>query len=127
MQQVYNGLSEEKAARVLIGLREGQTIRQFDVKPAKFDQYCAANPSYATEAQPLRATNTRAALVRKGGLSTRSHCKNVHSLKDDFIRKYRGWTIRACKICEHTRGGRGGAVRRDAVSAVKAAIERGVT
>jgi hypothetical protein len=61
MRRVCNGLSEEKAARVLIGLREGRTIWRFNVKPTKFDQYCAANPTYAAEAQPLRAVNTQAA------------------------------------------------------------------
>jgi hypothetical protein len=127
MPSLPSGLTDEKANRVLVGLRDGRTLREFSVKPSKFDQYCEANPHYALEARPLVDANSAAALKRKGALAARTHCKNGHSLKEAFVRVYRGWTIRACKICERLRRKRGGILTPEVVASVKTALQNGTT
>ena len=41
------GLSDEKATRMLTGLRNGRTLRKFWIQPARLEAYFAANPEYA--------------------------------------------------------------------------------
>ena len=52
MPSTPKGLSDEKAARVLVAFREGRTLRQFAIR-AGFDANCKAHPEYAREALPL--------------------------------------------------------------------------
>jgi len=53
MPSTPKGLSDEKAARVLVAFREGRTLRQFAMRAGRFDAYCKAHPEYAREALPL--------------------------------------------------------------------------
>jgi hypothetical protein len=87
MPTLLRGLSDEKANRFLIALRERRTLRNFNIKTSKFDQYCERHPSCALEARPLLNANSAAALKRKGALAARTHCKNGHSLKEGRRRK----------------------------------------
>ncbi len=53
MPSTPKGLSDEKAAGVLVAFREGRTLRQFAMRAGRFDAYCKAHPEYAREALPL--------------------------------------------------------------------------
>jgi hypothetical protein len=69
-------LSEDKATRMMIGLREGRTLNKFGVKLTRLHSYLAAHPEYALEARPLIEANARAALRRKGdALRSTTHCR----------------------------------------------------
>lgn len=41
------GLSDEKAARMMVALREGRTLKKFGVKAPRLESYFAAHPEYA--------------------------------------------------------------------------------
>jgi hypothetical protein len=72
-------LSDEKAARILLGLRDGKTPRELWTTPEILKSYCAVNLEYGNEALPW--ANTKAALRRKGArLRDQTHCKHGHSL-----------------------------------------------
>ncbi len=61
-------LSDEKAARMMVALREGRTRRTFRVTPARL-AYFKAHPEYALEALPLMEANAKAAFLKKGSTS----------------------------------------------------------
>jgi hypothetical protein len=54
---VRGKMSDDKASRILPGLRAGLTLRQLGVTPRRFNDYCDAHPDYAREARPLQAVN----------------------------------------------------------------------
>ena len=56
------GLSDEKAARMMVALRNRETLRQFSVRAYRLKAYFETHPDYAREAMP----NAKAALLRKG-------------------------------------------------------------
>jgi hypothetical protein len=64
--QTPPGLSDEKAARMMVALREGQTLRRFSISVNRFKAYCEAHPDYGQEALPLIDANAMAAILRKG-------------------------------------------------------------
>jgi hypothetical protein len=64
------GLSDEKAARMMVALREGRTLRTFGVKSPRLEAYFNAHPEFAQEALPLIEENKRAARLRKGARLT---------------------------------------------------------
>jgi hypothetical protein len=64
MPSTPKGLSDEKAARVLVAFREGRTLRQFAMRAGRFDAYCKAHPEYAREALPLLEANRKAGDIR---------------------------------------------------------------
>ena len=75
------GLSDEKAARMMVALREGRTLRTFGVKSPRLEAYFNAHPEFAQEALPLIEENKRAARLRKGArLREQTHCKHGHLL-----------------------------------------------
>jgi hypothetical protein len=51
------GLTDERAARFMVALREGRTPKSFGVHMPSVKAYCQANPAYAAEALPLVAAN----------------------------------------------------------------------
>jgi hypothetical protein len=57
-----------QAARIMIGLRAGNTPRRFTVKASRFEAYCKAHPDYAREAKALLSENLKASNLRKGAL-----------------------------------------------------------
>jgi hypothetical protein len=107
MLAIPKGLSDEKAARIMAALREGQTLLKFGVKPARLDAYFAANPGYAQEARPLIEANAKAARQRKGSLrSTLTHCKYGHPFSGDNLYLAPGRKERKCLACLKRRGQR---------------------
>jgi hypothetical protein len=59
-------ISDDKAARMMIALREGRTLRTFGARMERLEAYFAAHTDYAREARPLMEANTKAAHLRKG-------------------------------------------------------------
>jgi hypothetical protein len=77
MQTTPKGLSDEKAARMMVSLGEGRTLRSFGVKAPRLETYFKAHPEYAREALPLIEANTTAAHLRKGAhIRSKTHCIN---------------------------------------------------
>ena len=73
---VHHKMSDDKALRILPGLRAGLTLRQVGEVPRRFNAYCDAHPEYARETRPLEAANAEAARRRKGdSLRTTTHCR----------------------------------------------------
>jgi hypothetical protein len=62
MPGAAKGLSDEKVARILVGLREGKTPRLLGTTAARLKAYCAEHPEYGREAIPLIEANAKAAL-----------------------------------------------------------------
>jgi hypothetical protein len=60
------GLNEEKAARMMVALREGRTLRKFGVKAPRLEAFLATHTEYAQEALPLIEINKKLAFKRKG-------------------------------------------------------------
>jgi hypothetical protein len=93
------GLSEDKAARMMAALRDGQTLRKFGVRASRLEAYFRANPKYAQEALPLIERNADAARHRKGHLKHRTHCKLGHPLSGENVMiTSEGW--RRCRTCD---------------------------
>jgi hypothetical protein len=97
------GLSDEKAARMMIALREGQTLRKFGVKAPRLEAYFAVHPEYAQEARPLIEANAKAAHLRKGARlrkMTKFFClKGLHPMIGDNVRIDPSRGRRACLAC----------------------------
>jgi len=64
--RVHHKMSDDKALRILPGLRAGLTLKQLREVPRRFQAYCDAHPEHAREACPLEAANAAAARHRKG-------------------------------------------------------------
>jgi hypothetical protein len=99
MPATSKGLSDEKATRIMIGLRNGRTLRKFWITPARLEAYFAANPDFAREARPLIEVNAKAACHRKGAhLRSRTHCRYGHPFAGENLFVIpQGW--RRCRIC----------------------------
>jgi hypothetical protein len=84
------GLSDEKAARIMLGLRGGKTLRLLWVKAPRLEVYFSSHPEYAQEARPLIAANMKAARRRKGARlrdKTQFFClKGLHPMIGDNVR-----------------------------------------
>jgi hypothetical protein len=126
--QTSPGLSDEKAARMMAGLRDGRTLRTLYVSHAQFKTYCAAHPEHAQEALPLIEANAKSARLRKGErLRSKTHCKHGHSLVDARIYFCKGYIKRDCRTCWKIRSKRGGAITTEVLGKVTAALEHGAT
>jgi hypothetical protein len=80
---VHHKMSDDKALRILSGLRAGLTLHQVHEVPRRFQVYCDAHPEYAREARPLEAANAAAARNRKGArIRDKTHCVNGHLLAE---------------------------------------------
>jgi len=101
--QALPGLSDEKAARMLVAMREGRTLRKFSITRncPRFKTYCEAHPGYAREALPLAAANQKAADRRKGELKRRMASvvclKGLHPMSKDNVSIHKG--RRCCIAC----------------------------
>ncbi len=84
MTVAAKGLSDEKATRMMAGLREGRTLRKFWVSKARLEVYLVSHPDYAREARPLLEANAQAARLRKGLIwreRTKTMClKGLHPM-----------------------------------------------
>jgi hypothetical protein len=94
------GLSNEKAARMMVGLREGRTLNKFGVKGSRFEAYCHGHPEYAREAKALLCENLKASNARKGAARRAlTHCKYGHPLSGDNLYLAPGRRERKCWAC----------------------------
>jgi hypothetical protein len=94
-----SNISDEKAARILSGLRDGKTPRLLWTTPDLVKSYCADHPEYAREAIPLMEANAKAAFLRKGArLRNLTHCKYGHPLSGANI-SYEPNGRRKCLTC----------------------------
>jgi hypothetical protein len=120
-------LSDEKAVRMMIALREGRTLRTFGVRPARLQTNFTDHPEFAREARPLMEANTKAAHLRKGAyLREKSHCVNGHSLAEfGRVAMHKGWMTRQCRACEVMRYRRGGIMKPAVLEQVRARIAAG--
>jgi hypothetical protein len=127
--QTPPGLSDEKATRILIGLRNGRTLRKFWITPARLEAYFKTHPDYAREARPLIKANAEAARLRKGAhIRNKTHCINGHAFAEHGrVAMHKGWMTRQCRACETMRARRGDKIKPDVLAAVKAALKRGLT
>ena len=103
MARRYDGrLSDEKAGRMMVALRNGETLRKFSVRSDRLRAYFKAHPDYAREAVPLIVANAKAALLRKGVHRGKTHCKYGHPLfgKTVYIRRN---GKRQCLVCAKRR------------------------
>jgi hypothetical protein len=122
------GLTDEKASRMLAGMREGLTPRSFYVTVAKFKAYCREHPQYGREALPLIEANATAARRRKGATRReQTHCKHGHSLVDAFVNYQNGYIKRGCRTCLKIRGQLGGLMKPEVLVKVTAALKGGAT
>jgi hypothetical protein len=94
------GLSDEKAARMMIALREGRTLNKFGVTAPRVEAYFRTHPEYAREARPLIAANIKAANLRKGAKRrAQTHCKYGHPLSGKNLYSAPGRRERKCWAC----------------------------
>jgi hypothetical protein len=57
MAETVKLFSDERAASLIIALREGKTPKAAGLKMRRVEAYCLANPTYAAEALPLVTAN----------------------------------------------------------------------
>ncbi|MHC2257155.1 hypothetical protein ACVILK_006847 [Bradyrhizobium embrapense] len=121
------GLTDEKAARMLEGFRAGcGAMRPYHVKWAKFKAYCDSHPTYAAIALPLVAANREAADKRKGETKrNQTHCKRGHPLNEATVYFDRGGSHRKCMICTALNSKNPPLPSADQVARVTAAINAG--
>jgi hypothetical protein len=121
------GLSDEKAARILAGLRDGKTLRLLWTTAARVTAYCAAHPEYGNEAILLMEANAKAAFLRKGvHIRNKTHCINGHSFAEHGrVAIHKGWKTRQCRACEVMRYHRGGIIKPAVLQRVTAGIIAG--
>lgn len=118
------GLSQERAARFLIALREGTTPHIFGVNSKSLDLYFATHPEYAREARPLLEANAIAARRRKGArLRERPHCKHGHSLEGARLYKKDGYFFRFCAECRKVDDAKGGILKPTVAEKIKAVLK----
>jgi hypothetical protein len=101
MAAAAKGLSDERAARFMVALREGTTPHIFGVNKKSLEIYPAAHPDYAREARPLLEANAVAARRRKGERIrklTENFClKGLHPMKGNNLMSHKG--RRVCRAC----------------------------
>lgn len=118
-----SNLSDEKAVRILAGLRNGKTPRLLWTTADRLKAYCAARPEYGREALPLMEANIKAAFLRKGAhLRDRTHCKHGHSLEGARTYKKDGYTFRFCVECRKVDDAKGGILKSEVSAKIKAAL-----
>jgi hypothetical protein len=104
MPATPKGLSDEKAARIMVGLRGGQTPREFGVTPASLEAYLEVHPEYAREARPLIEANAKVAYLRRGAnYRDKTHCKHGHPLSGDNLYLAPLRNERKCRTCVRLR------------------------
>jgi hypothetical protein len=124
MPSTPEGLSDEKAARMMVALREGRTLRKFGVKAPRLQAYFKSHPDYAREAFPLIEANAKAARMRKGAhMRDRIYCKHGHSLVGARIYIKDGYRFRFCLECRKMHDAKGGILKPQMGEKIKAALK----
>lgn len=117
-------LSDEKAGRMMIALREGKTLRTFGVKAHRFEAYFKAHPDYAQAARPLIEANALAARRRKSRIYRGAmQCMRGHSLEGAPIYGKNGFPFRFCLECRKMQNVKGGILRPAMGERIKAALK----
>jgi hypothetical protein len=129
MLMAAQGLSDERAARFMVALRDGTTPHIFGVNTKSLDLYFAARPEYARQARPLMEANAKAAYLRKGAhIREKTHCVNGHSFAEHGrVAMHKGWLTRQCRACELMRSRRGDKIRPEVLAKVTLALKSGLT
>jgi transposase-like protein len=125
--KILPGLSEGKAARMMVALRGGGTLNKFGVRAPRLEAYFDSHPEYALEARPLIEANAKAAQLRKAaGKRSRTHCSRGHlfTLETTRYRKDQNDPRRECKICESTRALHGNAIKPGCIEQVRAMLKK---
>jgi hypothetical protein len=122
------GLSDERAVRFMIELRDGRTPNSVNVKLHQLDTYFAAQPGYARAARPLIETNSKAPLLRKGARRrSRTHCWRGHEFAVHglgYKNHVNGRQYRYCKLLINSR--KGNKLADDVVEKIKTLVRAGV-
>jgi hypothetical protein len=108
-----NGLSNERAARLMVELRDGRTPKSCGVHMSNVKVYCQANPAYAAEALPLVVANmaameeqklVRLVRIRQTSADNRRNAEkcskgHIRTLESTFYVVSEGKLVRRCKAC----------------------------
>jgi hypothetical protein len=122
-------MSDDKAMRILPGLRAGLTLRQLGDVPRRFNDYCDAHPEYAREARPLEEANAAAARRRKGdSLRTTTHCRaGLHLMTGDNVIFDGTYGRKRCLACRRGSSARAPLMSIEVADRVKLALQRGAS
>jgi hypothetical protein len=126
---VAQGLSDERASRFLIALRNGATPHSFGVHLKSAKAYCAIHPDYAREALPLLEANAKAAFLRKGSVRrSRTHCSRGHEFAVHglgYKKHVNGKQYRYCKLCNLMHSKKGNKLPDEIVEKIKTLVRAG--
>ena len=118
------GLSDERAAKFMVALREGKTPGMFGTRRRDVELYCSTNPEYAREAIPLLEANAKAAYSRKGAhLRNRTHCKHGHSYAGARVYLKDGYRFRFCLECRKVDDAKGGIIKPAIAEKIKTVLK----
>ena len=122
-------LTDEKATRIMLGLRSGKTLRKLWVKALRLEVYFSTHPEYAEEARPLIEANVKAASLRKGDiLRTTTHCRaGLHLMSGDNIMIDPTHGRKRCRACRQAASARAAEMSPAVIEAVKRALIGGAT
>jgi hypothetical protein len=124
MPATPKGLTDEKATRIILGLRAGKMLRSFSVRALRFNAYCVAHPEYGREAQALLAENLKSLNKRKAArFRAMTHCKYGHSLADASLYQKDGYVARHCRTCRIIRAKRPGIIKPESGEKVRALLK----
>jgi hypothetical protein len=125
------GLSDEKAARMMVALREGRTLRVFGVRAPRLEAYFKIHPEYAQEARPLIEANAKAAMARKGSTwreRTKDLClKGLHPMTGANVRIDPSRGRRACLACRYIARDNPPLIKPDVLATIRRAFEAGAS
>jgi len=127
--QTPPGLSDEKAARMMAGFREGHTLKQFSISGncPRFKAYCEAHADYGREAPTFLAENIKLSNARKGARRRNlDHCKHGHPLSGANVH-YLPNGYRKCLTCQRRREQNPRTPSGEEIQKVTAALNAGKT
>jgi hypothetical protein len=125
---VAKGLFNERAARLMIELRDGRTPHSLNVKEPQLEIYFANHPDYAREARPLIEANAKAARIRKGHKGFRTHCGRGHEFAIHglgYKNHVNGRRYRYCKLCNLMHSRKGNKLPDEVVARIKTLVRSG--
>jgi hypothetical protein len=127
--QTPSGLSDEKAARMMLALRKGRTLRLFGVKAPRLEAYFKSHPEYEQEALPLIEANNEAARLRKGDiLRTTTHCRaGLHLMTGDNVFMDGTHGRKRCRACRRASSAFAPLMSIEVAEKVKQALQGGAS
>jgi hypothetical protein len=123
------GLSDERAARFMVAIREGMTPHIFGVTGKSLELYFAAHPDFANEARPLIEANAKAARYRKGNkLRTTTHCRaGLHLMTGENVYFDGTHGRRRCVACRKASSMHASLMSDEVAEKVKRALKAGAS